>query len=50
LAAIRSLKALLTELATQTRNTIRLASTNSSFDQLTTPSPTQAQAHQLIND
>jgi Transposase DDE domain len=45
-----SFKTLLPELATQTRNTIRLASTNTTFDQLTKPTPTQTQAHQLIND
>jgi transposase len=45
-----SFKTLLSELATQTRNTIRLASTNTTFNQLTKPTPTQAQAHQLIAD
>ena len=45
-----SFTTLLTELATQTRNTIGLASTNTSFDQLTKPTPIQAHAHQLIND
>jgi transposase len=45
-----SFTTLLDELATQTRNTIRLASTNSTFDQLTNPNPLQARAHQLIND
>ena len=45
-----SFKTLLSELATQTRNTIRLASTSSTFDQLTNPTPIQAHAHQLIHD
>jgi hypothetical protein len=45
-----SFKTLLSELATQTRNTIRLTSTNSTFDQLTNPTPIQAHAHQLIHD
>ena len=42
------LPTLLKQLATQTRNTIHLASTDTTFDQLTKPTPTQAQAHQLI--
>ena len=45
-----SLTTLLSELATQTRNTVRLASTDTTFARLSTPTPTQAQAHQLIND
>ncbi|HEY1457698.1 MAG TPA: IS1634 family transposase [Solirubrobacteraceae bacterium] len=45
-----SLKTLLPELATQTRNTIRLASTNSTFDQLTKPTPIQTHAQQLVDD
>jgi transposase len=45
-----SFKTLLAELATQTRNTLRLASTNASFDRLSRPTPTQAQAQQLIAD
>jgi transposase len=45
-----SFKTLLSELATQTRNTIHLASTNSTFDQLTKPTPIQAHAHHLIGD
>jgi transposase len=45
-----SLNTLLSELATQTRNTIRLASTDTTFDLLTKPTPTQAQAQQLIAD
>jgi transposase len=45
-----SLKTLLSELATQTRNTIHLASTNTAFNQLTKPTPTQAHAQQLITD
>jgi hypothetical protein len=45
-----SLTALLDELATQTRNTIRLASTNHAFDQLSKPTPIQGRAERLIND
>jgi transposase len=45
-----SFKTLVSELATQTRNTIRLTSTNGTFDQLTNPTPIQARAHQLIHD
>jgi transposase len=45
-----SFKTLLSELATQTRNTIHLPSTNSTFNQLTKPTSIQAQAHQLIAD
>ncbi len=44
-----SLPTLLDELATQTRNTIRLHG-GASFDQLTQPTPTQARALALIND
>ena len=43
-----SLTTLLDELATRTRNTIRLAATGASFDQLTKPTPTQARALALI--
>lgn len=45
-----SFKTLIAELATQTRNTIHLASTDSSFDQLTKPTPIQAHALKLIGD
>jgi transposase len=45
-----SFKTLLTELATQSRNTVRLASTNTTFDQLTKPTPSQSRAQQLIAD
>ena len=44
-----SLPTLLDELATQTRNTIRLEG-GASFDQLTQPTATQARALALIND
>jgi hypothetical protein len=43
-----SLKTLLAELSTQTRNTIHLHSTNATFDQLTKPTPIQARAHELV--
>jgi hypothetical protein len=45
-----SFPTLLDELATQTRNTIHLASTNHTFDQLTKPTTLQTRAHQLISD
>jgi Transposase DDE domain len=43
-----SLSTLLDELATRTRNTIRLHG-SASFEQLTQPTPTQARAHALID-
>src|SRR5215210_4236134 len=43
-----SLPSLLDELATQTRNTIRLAGTEATFDQLTEPTAIQARARELI--
>jgi transposase len=43
-----SLTTLLGELATRTRNTIRLHGTGATFDQLTQPTPTQARALELI--
>jgi transposase len=43
-----SLTTLLEELATQTRNTIRLHGTGATFEQLTQPTPTQARALELI--
>ena len=43
-----SLRTLLAELATQTRNTIRLADTDASFERLTEPTPLQARAHDLL--
>jgi Transposase DDE domain len=43
-----SLTTLLDELATRTRNTIRLQNSKASFDQLTQPTPTQARALALI--
>lgn len=42
-----SYKSLLAELATLTRNTIRLPHTNATFDKLTQPTPTQARALEL---
>jgi hypothetical protein len=43
-----SLPSLLDELALQTRNTIRLAGTEATFDQLTKPTATQTRARELI--
>ncbi len=45
-----TLTSLLDELATRTRNTIRLHGSSASFEQLTTPTPTQARALALITD
>jgi transposase len=45
-----SLATLLDELATRTRNTIRLHHSEASFDQLTQPTPIQARALELIAD
>jgi hypothetical protein len=45
-----SLTTLLDELATRTRNTIRLHESGASFEQLTQPTPTQARALALIDD
>src|SRR5215208_1920955 len=42
-----TLRSLLDELATQTRNTIRLADTDATFTQLTEPTALQARAHHL---
>jgi transposase len=44
-----SLPTLLDELATRTRNTIRLTDSGASFDQLTRPTPNQARALALID-
>jgi hypothetical protein len=44
-----SLPTLLSELATRTRNTIRLQHSSASFDQLTEPTETQARALDLIH-
>jgi transposase len=44
-----SLQTLLSELATRTRNTIRLPASDATFHQLTTPTPTQARALALID-
>jgi hypothetical protein len=43
-----SLATLLDELATRTRNTIRLHESDATFDQLTQPTPTQERALALI--
>jgi hypothetical protein len=43
-----SLRSLLAELATQTRNTVRIHGSQATFEQLTTPTPLQARAHELI--
>jgi DDE family transposase len=45
--ACHTLRSLLDELATQTRNTIRLAGTDATFTQLTAPTALQARAHHL---
>jgi DDE family transposase len=45
-----SLPTLLSELATRTRNTIRLQASSATFDQLTTPTDSQARALALIDD
>lgn len=46
--ACHSYRSLLTELATQTRNTTRLAGSTATFAKLTVPTPLQAHAHELI--
>jgi transposase len=43
-----SFRSLLDELALQTRNTVRLAGTDATFEQLTKPSPAQARARELV--
>jgi len=43
-----SYQSLLAELATQTRNTTRLAGSNATFNKLTVPTPLQAHAHELV--
>ena len=45
-----SLPSLLEELATRTRNTIRVAGTDATYDQLTEPTTLQARALTLINE
>jgi hypothetical protein len=45
-----SYRTLLAELATQTRNTTRLAGHSATFEKLTQPTPLQAQALQLAQD
>jgi transposase len=45
---VHSYNSLLTELATQTRNTIRLPGTTATFEKLTQPTPLQARALDLI--
>ena len=43
-----SYRSLLAELATQTRNTTRLAGQTTTFEKLTAPTPLQAHAHELV--
>ena len=43
-----SYQSLLAELATQTRNTTRLAGSTATFNKLTVPTPLQAHAHELV--
>jgi len=45
----QDLRGLLADLATQTRNTIRLAESNTTFSKLTTATPLQARALELAN-
>jgi hypothetical protein len=45
---LHSYRSLLAELATQTRNTIRLPGTHATFDKLTEPTATQTRALQLV--
>ncbi|HVA20310.1 MAG TPA: IS1634 family transposase [Solirubrobacteraceae bacterium] len=45
---LHSYRSLLAELATQTRNTIRLPGTSTTFDKLAEPNPIQARALELI--
>ena len=44
-----SMRSLLQELGTQTRNTVRVHGTHATFQQLTTPTELQARAHQLVD-
>jgi Transposase DDE domain len=44
-----SMRSLLEELGTQTRNNIRVHGTRATFQQLTTPTELQARAHQLVD-
>jgi transposase len=46
--ACHSYRTLLAELATQTRNTTRLAGSTATFNKLTLPTPLQAHAHELV--
>ncbi len=46
--ACHDYRSLLKELATQTRNTTRLAGSTATFDKLTQPTPLQAHAHELL--
>ncbi len=46
--ACHDYRSLLKELATQTRNTTRLAGSTATFDKLTQPTPLQAHAHELV--
>jgi hypothetical protein len=45
---VHSLRSLLDELKTQTRNTVRVHRSTATFQQLTTPTELQARAHELI--
>ena len=45
---LHSYRSLLAELATQTRNTIRLPATNATFDKLAEPTANQAHALKLV--
>ena len=47
---LHSYKSLLAELATLTRNTIRLPGTHATFDKLTEPNPLQTRALQLVEN
>jgi hypothetical protein len=47
---LHSYKSLLTELATQTRNTIRLSGTQATFDKLSQPTAIQTRALQLVEN
>jgi len=49
-APAHSYRTLLTELATQARNTTRLAGQNTTFEKLTQPTPLQADALRLANE
>ena len=46
--AVHSFRSLLTQLATLTRNTVRVPASTATFDKLTVPTPLQARALQLL--